>query len=216
MTTQEHKLWRNAGYLAWFTILYNLLEGLVSVFFGFSEEALTLFGFGLDSFIESISAAGVLVMIRRIKSNEASERTRFEAIALRITGWCFYGLSLVLAAGIFYNIYYNNQPESTLPGIIISLLSIFSMWWLITMKKRIGRQLDSSPIIADANCNLVCLYMSIVLLVASAGYYFFNIPYIDAVGTLALIIFSIREGREAFEKARSGTDTCSCHEGKTC
>ena len=41
-----------SSWLAGFTIAYNLLEGLVSVYFGAQDEALTLFGFGVDSFIE--------------------------------------------------------------------------------------------------------------------------------------------------------------------
>jgi hypothetical protein len=39
------KYWRHAFWLALFTILYNLIEGVVSVYFGIRDEALTLFGF---------------------------------------------------------------------------------------------------------------------------------------------------------------------------
>jgi len=211
MNEQEQKLWRKASLLAWFTILYNLAEGVISIFFGISDETLTLFGFGLDSMIESISASGILVMISRIKNNQTAQRTKYETVALKITGWCFYALSLLLAIGAVYSIYYYKQPESTVAGIIIALISIFSMLWLVTIKKKIGKKLNSAPIVSDANCNLVCLYMSIILLVASGLYYFFEIPYIDVLGSGALIFFSIKEGREAFAKAKSGKTTCSCH-----
>jgi hypothetical protein len=80
-------LWRRAYYLALFTIAFNIAEGLVSIFFGITDDALTLFGFGMDSFIETISAIGVLVMIRRIRENPGSDRSKFEVRALRITGW---------------------------------------------------------------------------------------------------------------------------------
>ena len=51
--TQAKKiLYKRAYALALITIFYNVLEGLVSVFFGVEDETLSLFGFGLDSFVE--------------------------------------------------------------------------------------------------------------------------------------------------------------------
>ena len=56
MTTLSQKYtlsnyWQFALWLAFFTVFYNIAEGLISIFFGISDEALTLFGFGVDSFI---------------------------------------------------------------------------------------------------------------------------------------------------------------------
>ena len=61
-----------AIYLAGFTIVYNLAEGLVATIFGYSDETLALFGFGIDSFIEMISGVGILVMIMRIRTHPAN------------------------------------------------------------------------------------------------------------------------------------------------
>lgn len=209
VSTPEHlrKLYSFALTLAIITVVYNLAEGLVSIFFGVKGETLTLFGFGADSFIETISALGVTQMIIRIKRNPASDKGRFETLALKITGWCFYGLTVFLAASAVYNVVEGNQPKSTLAGIIIAVISILSMWALIYFKLSVGKKLNSAPIIADAKCSLVCLYMSLVLLVASALWWFFKIPYIDIVGTAALIYFSVKEGHEAFEKAE-GIECC--------
>jgi divalent metal cation (Fe/Co/Zn/Cd) transporter len=204
-------LWNKARALALFTILFNIVEGLVSVFFGITDDALTLFGFGMDSFIETISAFGVLVMIRRIRQNPEAEKSKFEVNALKVTGWCFYALSVILAIGAVLNLREGSLPGSTIPGVIISLVSIVSMLWLIYAKKSLGRKLNSEPIKADANCNLVCVYMSIVLLVSSAAYAIFGFIWIDTVGTAGIIYFSIKEGRESFEKARNLHDNCTCH-----
>ena len=195
-------LWQRAYYLSIFTIIFNLAEGIVSVYFGISDDALTLFGFGLDSFVETISASGVLVMITRIRNNPAAKRSSFEVTALKITGWCFYGLSIILAAGAVMNLLKGSAPETTLPGVIISLISILSMLFLIFSKKTVGKKLSCSPIVADANCNLVCVYMSIVLLAASGAYELFHLGWIDTVGTTGIIYFSVKEGRESFEKAK--------------
>jgi hypothetical protein len=82
------------------TILYNIAEGLISIFFGLNDETLALFGFGLDSFVEVISGIGILHMIIRMKRNPISERDRFERTALKITGLSFYLLcaGLILAS----------------------------------------------------------------------------------------------------------------------
>ena len=43
--TESGRYWRLASWLAVFTILYNLAEGLIAITFGISDETLTLFGF---------------------------------------------------------------------------------------------------------------------------------------------------------------------------
>jgi len=203
------KLYSLALTLAIITVVYNLAEGLVSIFFGLKGETLTLFGFGADSFVETISALGVTQMVIRIKRNPASDKSKFEILALKITGWCFYALSLFLAVSAVFDVVEGHQPTSTLPGIIIAVLSLLSMWALYYFKISVGKKLNSAPIISDAKCSLVCLYMSVVLLVASALWWFFKIPYIDILGAAGLIYFSVNEGREAFEKAK-GIECCDC------
>ena len=54
---RKKELLQWAHILALITIFYNILEGLVSVFFGLEDETMALFGFGLDSFVEVISAS---------------------------------------------------------------------------------------------------------------------------------------------------------------
>ncbi len=46
------KLLNRAKLLSIFTILYNLIEGVISIFYGVTDETLALFGFGVDSIVE--------------------------------------------------------------------------------------------------------------------------------------------------------------------
>lgn len=202
------RLYQYALYLGFFTVFYNLLEGLVSIFFGIQDETLTLFGFGIDSFIEVLSGIGIVAMVLRIRQNPDTPRSQFERTALRITGTSFYILAGGLAVTAIYNLVINHKPETTLAGMIISAISIAVMWALVASKRKVGRALDSAPILADANCTLVCIYMSLVLLVASFVYELTGFGFIDSLGALGLIYFSFKEGRESFEKAR-GME-CSC------
>ncbi|HSB00341.1 MAG TPA: cation transporter [Anaerolineales bacterium] len=203
-----NKYWSYALWLALFTIFYNLAEGLISIFFGVSDETLTLFGFGVDSFIEVMSGIGILAMVLRIRQNPETPRSQFERTALRVTGTSFYLLALGLGATAVYNLFTAHQPTTTLPGLIISVISIAVMWALVLGKRKVGRALDSSPILADANCTMVCIYMSLVLLASSLIYQLTGFGFIDSIGALGLIYFSYSEGRESFEKAAGLEDCC--------
>jgi hypothetical protein len=201
------RYWTYALWLAVFTISYNLAEGLISVFFGLSDEALTLFGFGVDSFIEVMSGIGILAMILRIRQHLDTPRSEFEKTALRVTGTSFYLLAFGLAITALNNLVTIHNPVTTLPGLVISLISIAVMWLLVVGKRKVGHSLNSAPILADANCTMICIYMSVVLLAASLIYQATGFGFVDSIGALGLIYFSYREGQESFEKA-AGLDDC--------
>jgi divalent metal cation (Fe/Co/Zn/Cd) transporter len=207
MTDSAQKFYKQAYWLSLFTIFYNIVEGIISMVLGYADESLSLFGFGADSFIEVMSGIGIAIMILRIKQNPGSPKHRFEITALKITGTAFYLLSVGLFTGIVLNLVNHHKPETTLWGVIISLVSIAVMGWLMNAKINIGRKLHSEPIIADANCTRICIYMSLVLLVSSLVYELTGFAYADVIGAAGLIYFSINEGKEAFEKVK-GKECC--------
>ena len=205
----DHLL-KRAELLAALTVGYNLLEGIVSMALGGADETLALFGFGVDSFIEVISAIGVWHMLRRLHAHGEERRDAFEQRALRITGGAFYALTAGLVATAILSLVQQHRPETTLWGIVIALLSMSFMWLLIHHKTRVGNALNSPAILADAACSKACLYLSVVLLVASAGYELTGIGSLDAIGALLIAWLTWREGRESFAKARGMECRCSC------
>ena len=120
----EQRSWTWAWWLAIGTIVYNVVEGYISMWFGMDDEALSLFGFGADSFIEVISAIGIAHMILRLRKHGSSERDDFERTALRITGTGFYALTAILVTTAALVIVTGHAPETTIPGVVISLISI--------------------------------------------------------------------------------------------
>lgn len=194
--------------LAIFTIVYNIIEGVVSTVLGFEDGSLALFGFGSDSFIEVLSGFGIAHMVLRIQRNAHTKRDDFERTALRITGISFYLLTAGLIVTSVYNIYTKHNPTTTIAGVIVSIISILVMWALMYGKKKIGNALNSEAILADAECTRVCIYMSIILLVSSGIYALLRLPYIDSIGTLALSYFAFKEGKECFEKVKSNKVCC--------
>jgi len=205
----EKKLYHWAFGLALFTIVYNCIEALFSVYFGFEDQNLTLFGFGIDSLIEVVSGLGIAHMIIRIRRNSESNRDVFERTALHITGFSFYAFALGLLVSGIVSIVNGHKPETAFWGIVISLISIIFMLALIIGKTYIGNRLHSDAILADAECSRACIYMSLILLASSGIYALTQLPYVDSVGALGLSIFAFREGKECFEKAKNN-DLCSC------
>jgi divalent metal cation (Fe/Co/Zn/Cd) transporter len=203
------RFYRWASALALITIFYNVIEGAVSVFFGAQDETIALFGFGLDSFVEVVSGIGIWHMIRRMKQSDAVNHDSFEKRALQVTGGAFYVLAVGLVATSLLNIYRGSRPETAFWGVVISVISILSMWLLIHYKMQIGREYNSQALMADANCSKACLYLSVILLVSSIGYEVTGIGMIDSLGAVGIAVFSFREGREAFEKSK-GNLSCGC------
>jgi divalent metal cation (Fe/Co/Zn/Cd) transporter len=208
MQTNEQNLYKKAFLLSLFTVFYNLAEGFISMYLGYEDETLALFGFGVDSFIEVISGIGIAIMILRIRNNPKSSKSTYEIQALKVTGTAFYLLSAGLLVGIILNLVNNHKPETTFWGVIISIISIIVMTWLMLAKKNVGKKLNSEPIIADSNCTKVCIYMSLVLLVSSLIYELTGFAYADVIGAAGLMYFSISEGKEAFEKAKGKESEC--------
>lgn len=201
-------LYRKAIILAQITVFYNLLEGLVSCFFGLADETISLAGFGLDSFVEVISGVGILHMVRRLMHHPDTHPDQYEIKALRITGSAFYilGAGLILTAGI--NILRGHRPATTFWGIIIAVISILAMSPLIYYKVKVGKELNSDAILKDANCTKACLYLSFVLLLASTCYELTGFGWVDSIGAILIAVFAFREGKESFEISQG--KICCC------
>lgn len=203
-------LYKWASVLALITISYNIIEGVVSVFFGLEDESFALFGFGLDSFVEVASGIGIWHMIRRIRKNGGESLDHFEKTALKVTGAGFLLLTVGLTLTAAVNLYQGHTPETTFWGIVVSLVSIVSMLVLIHYKVKVGKELNSQAILSDAACTRACLQLSIVLLVSSVGYELTGIGGIDSIGAFVIAGLCFREGKEAFEKAKAGSFACAC------
>jgi len=187
----DPRLLRQALWLSAITVGYNVIEGLVSMYFGFQDETLALFGFGADSFVEVISGLGIMHMILRMKRSPVVARDGFERTALRVTGFSFYLLAAGLLIGVVISIVQGSAPDTTMVGIIVSSLSLLTMYALMKAKLRVGRALRSDAIIADANCTRTCFYLSMILLASSGLYELFGIAWFDLLGSIGIAYFAV-------------------------
>lgn len=183
----------------------------MSVWLGLEDETFALMGFGLDSFVEVISGIGIWHMVWRMRRSGPDNPDHFERTALRVTGRAFYALSAGLSVTGVYSLIRGHAPDTTFWGIVISIVSILTMWALIHFKLKAGRALNSDAILADAYCTRACMYLSVVLMASSLGYELTGVGGLDAIGTLLIAVLSFKEGREAMGKAEG--KSCSCGHG---
>src|SRR2546422_6244366 len=80
--------------LEYFTIGWNILEGLVAVVAGAIAGSISLVGFGIDGFIEVTS--GAALVWRMAVDADVHERDRHEKSALKIVGLCFLCLAIYI------------------------------------------------------------------------------------------------------------------------
>ncbi len=187
--------------LSYFTVGYNLLEGVASVLAGGAAGSVALVGFGLDSFVESLSGA---IMIWRFGGGAGGE-TR-ERQAIRMVGWTFFVLGTWILAESARKLWLGERPETTVPGIAITAVSLMVMPTLYVAKRRVAGRLGSRSLAADARQTLACMAMSAGVLLGLLLNRVAGIGWADPVVGILIALLLFREGREALTK---GT-VCAC------
>jgi len=210
---------KRAIQLSWFTIGYNIVEGLVSIYFGLEKDSIALTGFGADSFIEVASAVVVLWRFKGEAGFSTPLAIASERLATRIIGWLFVLLSAGTIAGSAFKLFNHGSPDTTIPGVIISLLSLSFMFYLWSAKKNVARALDSATVEKDADCSLACIKLSVVLLAGSAFYSL--TPSLWWVDSAAALVIAVLIGREGLETIRAAgredfSGGCGCSHGQKC
>jgi cation diffusion facilitator family transporter len=203
---KREELSRRALWLSYFTVAYNIMEGVVSIVAGFMTGSIALEGFGFDSFIESVSG---LVMIWRFRKGgriSAEEEERVERIAVRLVGWSFLLLAAYVAFESVRKLVTAAKPEASLLGIIIALVSLVIMPVLFYLKYRTGRDVGSRSLVADSKQTLACVLLSVALLVGVGLNYLFGWWQADPIAALVIVVFLAREGVKTLRQG----ELCEC------
>ena len=190
---------RKALYLSYFTVGYNILEGLASMTAGFFSGSIALAGFGLDSFVESLS--GVIMIWRFGKHGTLSieEEEQREQKAVRLIGYTFFIFGAYVFIASVRKLYVQSKPEPSIPGIVIAILSLIIMPILYHHKFTTAKKIGSRSLLADSKETLACTMLSAALLLGLGLNYLFGIWWADPLTGLVIVFFLIREGLEIFE-----------------
>ncbi len=182
--------------LEYFTITYNIIEGLVSVVLGGVANSIALIGFGLDSFVESLSG---LMVLWRFRSEAQGEReyATLESRALRYVGWSFFLLSAYIVVESIRKLWLQEQPEPSPLGMLLAVLSLIVMPVLARKKFRTGKALDSAAMVGDSKQTLACSLLSVALLLGLSLNAAFDWWWADPIAGLAMVPWLLKEGQEA-------------------
>jgi len=202
--TGRERLITTALNLQWLTIAWMLVEGAIAVFSAIAAHSVSLLGFGLDSFVELISAAVVarrLYVELRVGAdfNESIERR-----AAFVAGGLLFAVALYVLVAAALSLAARSGEAFTVVGFIVTVIAFVFMLWLARRKRALATALNSRALRADSAEAIACAYLSLTVLLGLSAQYLFGWWWIDSIASLGVLYFLIREGREAF----SGDDCC--------
>jgi hypothetical protein len=179
--------------------LHCAAEGALSIYFATRDGQISLLLFGLDSVIEIGSV--LLVMWRLSGARTAVSKERLACGGIGTLLILLFGAAIAAST---IHLVQRAQPETSVPGIIISSVSFFDMLLLSAAKMFLSKQLDSQCLASDAKCSLLCSLLSLCLLVGSVAYKVQPAAWwVDAAAALALSLFILKEGVDMVRNALS-------------
>lgn len=177
---------RRGRRLAYLTIIWNSLEGIIAVGAGVAAGSIALVGFGVDSVIEVSSGA---IILWRLVSGEHRER-----LALKLVGISFLALAAYVAFDAIKSLWFFEPPEASYIGIAIAALSLFVMPWLAREKRKVAAKLNSRAMHADSRQTDICTYLSAILLGGLGLNALFGWWWADPVAALIMVPIIAKEG----------------------
>jgi cation diffusion facilitator family transporter len=196
---------KRALLLSYITVIYNVVEGILSIFAGLLAGSSALIGFALDSFIESLS--GVIMVWRFSYNKKVIDQEKEEKIEQRaefFVGITFFILGSYVLYEALEKLIHKSTVEPSLLGIIIAIASIIFMPILFFMKYKTGKIIGSKALIADSKETLACTFLSCVLLFGLLMNYIFSKPQADSIAAIIIVIYLFKEGystiKESLEK----------------
>lgn len=189
--------------LAFFTVGYNLAEGVVAIVGSSLSGSIALLGFGLDSFVESLSGS---VMVWRFwnygTEPDEDEFEEIESKAARLVAYSFFVLSTYVFIDAGHALYKQETPETSVIGIVLGIASLVAMPVLFLLKYRLGRAIGSRSLVADSKETLACVMLSLALLVGLGAHSLWGWWWMDSVAALVIALLIFREGLETLRESR--------------
>ncbi len=200
LTSDRHRLLRRGLLLEYLTVGWNIVEGIVAIAAGLAAGSIALVGFGIDSFVESVSGS---VLIWRLRSeaagtSDAESVERIERRAERFVGISFLLLAAYVTFEAARSLLAGDRPDASPVGIGLTALSIVVMLWLARAKRRTGEALGSRALVADAQQTYACWYLSVAALAGLGLNALFGWWWADPLAALLIAAFLVHEGIEAW------------------
>ncbi len=186
----------------YFTVGWNVIEGIIAIVAGVIAGSIALVGFGLDSYIEVASGLVLIWRLRKHGFTDGEEEEAAEKKAIFFVGLTFFLLALYVGYESGKKLLFREEPEESLVGIILAIVSLIVMPLLAHYKKKIATETNSRALRADALETLACSYLSLTLVLGLGANAVFGWWWADPVAALTMVYFLVKEGWEAIREAR--------------
>jgi divalent metal cation (Fe/Co/Zn/Cd) transporter len=183
------------------TVGWNIAEGLIAVGAGLAAGSIALIGFGVDSFVETISGS-ILLWRLRAEAGGGEDEERIEQVerrAERLVGVSFAILAAYVAFEAVRTLAAQDRPDASPVGIALTAVSIGAMLWLARAKRETGEALGSRALVADSHQTFACWYLSVTTLAGLALNAAFGLWWADPLAALVIAVLLAREAREAWK-----------------
>lgn len=195
---------RRGRYVEMASLVYNLTEVAISLMVGFTTGSSALISWGVDSIVESNSAA---FMIWRLHGEEKGisqqDVLKRKKVALSVLAGAFTVAVLFILYEAIGKFISGESSSFSWWGIGILLVSLIVNPVLAWGKYHYGKQTDSPSLKYDAIDTMICEYQTIVVLVGIGLVQWQGWWWADPVAALLIVPYV---AWEAFEAGRDAWD----------
>ena len=196
--TDRAQLVRRSRALAWFTIAWNTIEGAVGVLSGLAAGSVALIGFGVDSYVEVFAGAVIIWRLSKERHGDAVSEAA-ERRAVRIIAATFAALAVGIAVESVRKLITSDQPDPSSVGIALTIVSLAIMPALARAKRRVGEQLGSRAVTADATQTTLCVWLSAIVLGGLVANAVLGWWWADPIAAFGVVYVAGQEAREHWQ-----------------
>jgi divalent metal cation (Fe/Co/Zn/Cd) transporter len=190
---------RQARLLAWASLAWMSVEGLVGVLAGVQAHSLGVVTWAASSFVEALAS---LIVVWRFTGGRTLSATS-EARAQKWVAASFFLLAPFFVVEAIRKLIDGGDTHTTVLAVALTASAIVLMPLLGWAKLRLSRQLDSGATAGEGIQNLMCAVQAATALVAVAGAGI-GLGFLDPVAAIAIAGVAVKEGRNGWR----GQDSC--------
>jgi Co/Zn/Cd efflux system component len=190
---------RQAKLLAWASLAWMSVEGVVGVLAGVQAHSLGVVTWAASSFVEALAS---VIVVWRFTGRRTLSATS-EARAQRWVAASFFLLAPYFVVEAVRKLISGEGAETQPLAIAITASAIVLMPLLGWAKLRLGKQLDSGATSGEGIQNVMCAAQAGAALIAIVAS---GLKFLDPIAALVIAGIALKEGRDGWR----GKDTCAC------
>jgi divalent metal cation (Fe/Co/Zn/Cd) transporter len=184
--------------------IWMLLECGVALYGAWQGHSVVLMAFGADSLVELLSA---LVVLLAFSPRMRISRTR----AAQLAGILLYVLAAVVAIIAILAWAEGVRPETSIPGIAITIAALLGMPVLAWQKRRLSRITGSRALAADSVQSVTCAWLAAAALAGLIADATLHLRWIDSAAALTVLPLLLTEARNAMRGESCGCSSAAAH-----